>query len=358
MKKLLLLVGARPNFIKIAPLYRALKGRGAGLTLVHTGQHYDKAMSEVFFNELDIPAPDANLGIGPGTRIEQTRKIVAGLRPLLETGVHEAIVVVGDVTSTAAGTMAAIACGVPAMHVEAGLRSFNWRMPEELNRMIADHHSDHLFVSDKDGLKNLKNEGIPDERMHFVGNIMIDSLRSIEPAADASNVLTRLGLESKKYGLMTLHRPENVDRPEVFVPLIAALRKVSEKLTLVFPVHPRTRGKIESVEGGLGEGIKLIDPVGYTEMVALIKNAACALTDSGGLQEETTALGVPCLTLRTETERPCTVTEGTSEIVGTDAEKIMEALDRVLRGEWKKGRLPELWDGKTAGRIADIIIKL
>ncbi|MDQ7815049.1 MAG: UDP-N-acetylglucosamine 2-epimerase (non-hydrolyzing) [Patescibacteria group bacterium] len=355
MKKLLLLVGARPNFIKIAPLYRALKQRGAELFLVHTGQHYDKAMSDIFFKELEIPEPDVNLGIGSGSRIEQTSKIVAGLRPLLEGGRHEAIVVVGDVTSTAAGALAGVAFGVPVMHVEAGLRSFNWRMPEELNRMIADHHANHLFVSDKDGLKNLKNENIPDERVHFVGNIMIDSLRSIEPAADASDVLAKLGLEPRKYGIMTLHRPENVDRPEIFIPLIAALRKVSRQMTLVFPIHPRTRSKIESVEGGLGDGIKLIDPVGYTEMISLIKNAACALTDSGGLQEETTALGVPCLTLRTETERPCTVIEGTSEIVGLDEEKILETFNRVQRGEWKKGGLPELWDGKTAERIAAII---
>ncbi|MFA6429341.1 MAG: UDP-N-acetylglucosamine 2-epimerase (non-hydrolyzing) [Patescibacteria group bacterium] len=358
MKHVALLAGTRPNFMKIAPLQKALVAHGVTVTLIHTGQHYDANMSDVFFQELQIPAPDVHLGVGPGDRVVQTKKIVEGLLPVLREREVSAIVVVGDVTSTAAGAMAGVIAGVPVIHVEAGLRSFNWRMPEELNRMIADHHSAQLFVTEASGLTHLKSEHIPDERVHFVGNVMIDCLRSVEPLSDRSTVLAELGLSPKRYGVVTLHRPENVDDPIVLSQLWSALCQVSERLPLVFPVHPRTKQRFADLQQEHASAIKLIDPVGYIEMVALMKQATCILTDSGGLQEEATALGVPCLTMRTETERPSTIEIGTNEMVGLDPARILDGVDRVLKGEWKKGALPPLWDGHAAERIADMIAKL
>lgn len=358
MKNILILAGARPNFIKIAPLITAFVQRGMHVFLVHTGQHYDIQMSEVFFQELGIPKPEVNLGVGPGDRRSQTKKIVDALVPILRERTPDALVVVGDVTSTAAGTLAGIVAGTPVVHVEAGLRSFNWRMPEELNRMIADQYADYLFVSDPSGLEHLSQEAISSDRVFDVGNVMIDTLRRMEPQADVSDALARFKLNPKTYGLLTLHRPENVDDPEVLRSLWELMQEAADRLPLVFPVHPRTRTKLEPLTLNGSGKIRLIDPVGYIDMLALIKNAQMVLTDSGGLQEEATVLGIPCLTLREQTERPITVTLGTSEILGRDREAVLRAVDRVLQGEWKKGVIPPLWDGHTAERIADVLSRL
>jgi UDP-N-acetylglucosamine 2-epimerase (non-hydrolysing) len=358
MKRLILLVGARPNFIKIAPLNAALRAKGVSTYLVHTGQHYDPQMSDVFFKDLAIPEPDVNLGIGPGDRMTQTKKIMDALRPLLEERRPDGLVVVGDVTSTAAGALTGYAAGVPVIHVEAGLRSFNWKMPEELNRMIADHHSDVLFATEPVAVENLLNESIPRERIHLVGNVMIDSLRRVEPLAEASTMLSSLGLQPRAYGLLTLHRPENVDAPEKFRVVWDSVKAAADRIPLVFPVHHRTKAALANLDASSHPNIKLIEPVGYVDMIALTKSARVVLTDSGGLQEETTALGVPCLTMREQTERPITVHVGTSEVVGTGRASIMKALDRILQGQWKQGRVPDLWDGRTAQRIADILSKM
>ncbi|TAK04890.1 UDP-N-acetylglucosamine 2-epimerase (non-hydrolyzing) [Patescibacteria group bacterium] len=357
MKHIALVAGARPNFMKVAPLRAALAARGARITFIHTGQHYDPLMSDVFFRDLGLPAPDVHLGVGPGDRIVQSKAIVEVLVPILKTQAPDVLVVVGDVTSTAAAAMAGVLAGVPVAHVEAGLRSFHWPMPEELNRMIADHHSRWLFVTEPSGVANLHAERIPDERVHLVGNVMIDTLRRLEPQAAESGVLARLGLTPGGYGVLTLHRPENVDDPESFRALAETLAKTAERLPLVYPVHHRVRDRLEGTALAAAPGVRIIEPLGYVDMLALVRAAKAVVTDSGGLQEETTALGVPCLTLRGQTERPITVDVGTSEIVGHDPAVISAAVERVLAGTWKKGRVPELWDGHAAERIADILLK-
>jgi UDP-N-acetylglucosamine 2-epimerase (non-hydrolysing) len=355
MKHVVLLAGARPNFMKIAPLYRALSERGISVFLVHSGQHYDDAMSDIFFRELGIPHPDVNLGIGSGDRITQTRKIVQKLVPLLQERKPDALIVVGDVTSTAAGTISALRTGTRSIHVEAGLRSFNWSMPEELNRMIADHYSDFLFVSDPAGIEHLRREGIPEERVFFAGNIMIDTLHHALSQTAQRSILADHGLRAGMYGIVTMHRPENVDHADRFTSFIRTLTAVSEKIDLVFPMHPRTKKRLEDMHTTLPDTIRVIDPLGYIDMLTLTKDAKLVLTDSGGLQEETTVLGVPCITLRDETERPITVEVGTSEVLGCDHDAIMHAVDRIVRGEWKKGSIPDGWDGKTAERVANHI---
>jgi len=357
MKTVFLVAGARPNFIKIAPLYEALRQQGFGIVLVHTGQHYDANMSDVFFQELGIPDPDIHLGVGAGDRVAQSQKILSELVPLLREQKPSAIIVVGDVTSTGAGAMAGVAAQIPVVHVEAGLRSHNWRMPEELNRMIADHHSDHLFVSDEAGLEHLENERIAKEKVHFVGNIMIDSLRKAEPLAEASDILARLSIEPKSYGVLTLHRPETVDHPELLRTVWQALADVSQKLPIIFPVHPRTKSKLDALSD-VPSNIRLVEPLGYLDMIKLVKSSKLVLTDSGGLQEETTAMSIPCITLRDETERPSTVRYGTSEIAGRDPRKISELFDRAMNGTWKNGGMPPLWDGKTAERIAEMLARI
>lgn len=341
--------------MKIAPLYRALSVRGISVFLIHSGQHYDDAMSDIFFRELGIPHPDVNFGIGSGDRITQTRKIIQALVPLLQEQRPDAIIVVGDVMSTAAGTMAAVKADVRVVHVEAGLRSFNWSMPEELNRMIADHHSDLLFVSDPAGMEHLRREGIPDERVRFAGNIMIDTLHHALAQTDARTIVADHELRPGAYGIVTLHRPENVDRYECLSSLIRTFGMVSEKIDLIFPMHPRTKKRMEEMDVRLPDSVRVIEPLGYIDMLALTKHARLVLTDSGGLQEETTVLGIPCITLREQTERPITVDVGTSEVLGRDHDAIVNAVDRILRGEWKKGGIPEGWDGKTAERIADVL---
>jgi UDP-N-acetylglucosamine 2-epimerase (non-hydrolysing) len=355
MKKLVLLAGARPNFMKIAPLHNALAEREFELFLVHTGQHSDPLMSDVFFTELGIPAPDAHLGVGFGDRMTQTKKIIDALVPILLEQKPDGLLVVGDVTSTAAGAMAGTVAGVPVIHVEAGLRSFNWRMPEELNRTIADHHSQYLFVTDPAALRHLKDEGIPSDRVHFTGNVMIDTLRRLEAKADASDVLSRLNLTSGSYAILTMHRPENVDHPETLAHLWKIVNEIAERIPLVFPVHPRTKQRFADFGMTMDGPVRFTDPLGYLDMLALTKRAKFAVTDSGGVQEETTVLGVPCLTIREQTERPVTVDVGTSEVLGRDREAILSAVDRVLRGEWKRGAIPEGWDGNAASRIADIL---
>lgn len=355
MKHIALVAGARPNFMKVAPLRTALVERGARVTLIHTGQHYDPLMSEVFFRDLGLPAPDVHLGIAPGDRIMQTKAIVEALLPVLRERRPDALVVVGDVTSTAAAAMAGVLAGVPVAHVEAGLRSFHWPMPEELNRMVADHHSRWLFVTEPAGAANLRAERIPGERIHLVGNVMIDSVRRLEPQAAASDIRARLALPGR-YGVLTLHRPENVDDAEAFAALATAVAEAATRIPLVYPVHHRVRERLAATPLAHAPGIRIVEPLGYVDMLALVRGAALVLTDSGGLQEETTALGVPCITLRGQTERPVTVEVGTSAIVGHDRAAIIGAVDRVLAGTWKKGRVPDLWDGHAAERIADILL--
>ncbi len=355
MKHIALVAGARPNFMKVAPLREALVARGARVSLIHTGQHYDPLMSEVFFRDLGLPAPDVHLGVGPGDRVTQTRAIVEALVPALREHVPDVLVVVGDVTSTAAAAIAGTLAGIPVAHVEAGLRSFHWPMPEELNRMIADHHSRWLFVTEPSGVANLRAERAPAERIHLVGNVMIDTLRRFEPRVAAADVRVRLSLP-ERYGVLTLHRPENVDDPQVLSSLAGAITEASTRLPLIYPVHHRVRDRLVGTPLAAAPGVRTVEPLGYVDMLALVRGATLVLTDSGGLQEETTALGIPCITVRGQTERPVTVEVGTSEIVGHDRDAILDAVDRVLAGAWKKGRVPDLWDGRAAERIAEILL--
>jgi len=357
-------VGARPNFMKIAPVMRALKASNVlSPFLLHTGQHYDSAMKHAFFDQLDIPEPDVDLEVGSASHAVQTAEIMLRFEPVLDEISPAAVLVVGDVNSTIACSLVAAKKGVPVIHVEAGLRSYDRDMPEEVNRVLTDQISDLLFVTESDAVANLQREGIDAGRVHFVGNVMIDTLRhqldsSIPPQqtladVDGMGVLTEGG-----YALLTLHRPSNVDDKDILSRLLEAIRRVSSKLPVVFPVHPRTRGRIE--EAGLtglldGEAIVTLSPLGYKEMLGLMANARMVLTDSGGIQEETTALGVPCITLRENTERPITVEQGTNTIVGTEPETILAAVNDTLESGGKAGKVPEKWDGRAAERIISVI---
>ena len=362
---ILCVVGARPNFMKIAPLMRAFRAPGSGMTasLVHTGQHYDKAMKHTFFDQLHIPEPDMDLEVGSGSHAVQTAQIMQRFEPVLDDQQPLAILVVGDVNSTIACALVAAKKGVPVIHVEAGLRSGDRTMPEEINRVLTDQLSDLLFTTEAAAADNLKREGIAAGKIHFVGNVMIDSLRyNLPSAVPALDTLTAAGaspaFSANRFGLLTLHRPSNVDDPVTLRGLLEALAEISEQTPLAFPVHPRTRSRIS--DAGLeslldGANILLLPPQGYLEMLGLMADARLVLTDSGGIQEETTALGVPCLTLRENTERPITVEQGTNTVVGTDPEAIRQVHAGILDGADKAGRQPELWDGKAAERIAAII---
>ncbi|MFN7966304.1 MAG: UDP-N-acetylglucosamine 2-epimerase (non-hydrolyzing) [Acidobacteriota bacterium] len=355
--KIVLVAGARPNFMKIAPVHRALKEAGHRLVLVHTGQHYDAAMSQLFFDQLGIPHPDENLEVGSGSHAVQTAEIMRRFEPLLLSHAPDLVMVVGDVNSTAACAM--VAKKLPRIgvaHVEAGLRSFDRTMPEEINRLVTDALSDLLYTSERAGDVNLRAEGIPPERIVFAGNVMIDTLRTHLPGAQSTGAVTRHGLTARQYGLVTLHRPANVDDPQVFRPLMDLLGQVSVSMPILFPVHPRTRPAIDAwgaERGGLPVGLKIVAPLGYLEFLHLMSEARLVLTDSGGVQEETTVLGVPCLTMRENTERPVTVTEGTNTLVGRDPARIRIEIDAVLDGRAKVGRVPEGWDGNAAARIAE-----
>ena len=354
--RVLAVAGARPNFMKIAPLMRELGARPCfEHFLVHTGQHYDDAMSESFFRDLGIREPDVNLGVGSGSHAEQTGHVLIKLEALLLELRPRAVLVVGDVNSTLAATLAAVKLHIPVAHVEAGLRSGDREMPEEINRILTDAVSTWLFTTEEAGRMNLEREGVAPERIHLVGNVMIDSVLANLERARARDTLARLELEPGEYALLTLHRPSNVDDPAKLRMLFDALETIHRAIPIVFPVHPRTTAAIEDRLAGLRPELRLTEPLGYLDFLSLMADARLVLTDSGGVQEETTALGVPCLTLRENTERPVTVSEGTNTIVGGDPEKIVNEARRILAGQGKKGRVPHLWDGRAAARIVDVL---
>lgn len=359
MLKILLIAGARPNFMKVAPIYAEMKRRAAEFLplIVHTGQHYDAAMSDSFFDDLGMPKPDVHLGVGSGSHAVQTAKIMTEFEPVVLEHKPDWVLVVGDVNSTIACALVCAKLGVKVAHVEAGLRSRDRAMPEEINRILTDSISDLLFTTSQDADVNLAQEGVSAERVKFVGNVMIDSLMDHLKIAENSTVREDLGLTAGEYAVMTLHRPSNVDDKPTLSGILDALIAVAERVPIIFPMHPRTRAKIEEFgfsERIAGSGIRLIDPLGYLDFMRLYSGARMVLTDSGGLQEETTVLGIPCLTLRHNTERPVTIEMGTNVLVGTDPGKIKQSAFAVLDGTSRAGaKIPPLWDGKTAGRICD-----
>lgn len=343
-------VGARPNFMKAAPVLSALADCGCRQTLVHTGQHYDSAMSEVFFRELEIREPDVNLAVGSGSHAQQTAHIMTGFEQVLVERKPDVMAVYGDVNSTLAAALVCAKLRVPVCHVEAGLRSQDRSMPEEINRLLTDQLSDLLFTPSEDADHNLHREGIPAARIRLVGNVMIDTLMRLLPIALAR---TRNGFP-ERYALVTLHRPSNVDDPEMLRQILAAVLAIAKDLPVIFPVHPRTRLRLSQF-GIATDGILLLNPVSYLQFLALQARSAVVLTDSGGIQEETTFLGVPCLTLRANTERPVTVEIGTNVLIGQDMEKLRSELTNILNGNAKKGAIPSLWDGHAGERIARVL---
>jgi UDP-N-acetylglucosamine 2-epimerase (non-hydrolysing) len=348
------IVGARPNFMKAAPVHGAFERAGIPHALVHTGQHYDEAMSKVFFEDLGMPRPIIDLGVGSGTHAEQTGAAMMGLEKFFTAQRPRAVLVVGDVNSTMAAAIVCAKMGIYCAHIEAGLRSGDWSMPEEVNRVVTDSIVDLLLTPSPDADRNLLAEGCPPDSILLVGNVMIDSLIAHLPRAQALDVPARFGVRPGGYAVLTLHRPSNVDEPETLRRVLHAVSELAKRLPVVFPVHPRTRKQILATELGadLGaaNGLVLCDPLGYLEFLSLSSRARLVLTDSGGLQEESTALGIPCLTLRENTERPITIDEGTNVLVGTDPHRIEEEATRALGGA-RKGRIPLLWDGHTAERI-------
>jgi UDP-N-acetylglucosamine 2-epimerase (non-hydrolysing) len=353
-----LVAGARPNFIKLAPVVRAVAGSGKlDFRIVHTGQHYDPAMNEVFFRELDIPEPHLHLNVGSGSHGAQTARILERYEAELLARRPSATVVFGDVNSTVACALAAAKLGVPVAHVEAGLRSFDRTMPEEINRVLTDAIADLLLVSEPSGLQNLRREGVAEGKAILVGNVMIDTLVAALPAARQRAAARGLGLEDRRYGFVTLHRPSNVDEPSTLARLVELLHELAREMPLVFPVHPRTLKVAEQagLSGRLASGqgnLVCLGPIPYLDSLSLVAGAAAVLTDSGGLQEETSYLGVPCLTLRENTERPITLEMGTSRLVGNDPERIRSAFSDVMSGRWGAGRPIPLWDGGAGPRVA------
>jgi UDP-N-acetylglucosamine 2-epimerase (non-hydrolysing) len=359
--KIFNIVGARPNLVKIAPLMREMcKYASIQPVLVHTGQHYDEKLSDVFFRQMGIPRPDFNLEVGSGSHAWQTAEILKRIEPLLMEKKPDLVLVVGDVNSTIAASLAAVKLGIPVAHVEAGLRSFDRTMPEEINRILTDALADHLFVTEEDAIANLLKEGRPRDRIHLVGNVMIDALLHFLPFAQQSRIGYELGLRNDKgwqsFGVLTLHRPSNVDSTEKLTELLSVIDKIAQQVPIVFPVHPRTQQRLSHNGIKHHPELHVIQPLGYLDFLCLLSKATLVLTDSGGIQEETTSLGVPCLTLRDNTERPVTVSQGTNVIVGTNPSKIVAATEQILRGDGKRGRTPPLWDGHAAERIVEIIL--
>lgn len=358
--KIVHVVGARPNYMKIAPVMKAVAAAGfASQRLVHTGQHYDVAMSDVFFTDLGMPVPDVHLGVGSGSHAEQTAKVMTGFEQICLAEKPDLVVVAGDVNSTMACAIDCAKLRIPCAHVEAGLRSFDLDMPEEVNRLVTDRLCEILLTPSADGDENLLKEGTPPERIFRVGNVMIDTLLQHLPRARATGSPARLGVAPGAYAVLTLHRPSNVDAPATLAGLLDAIEAVQRELPVVFPVHPRTRRRFAEfgVDGRIAamKGLLLCEPLGYLEFLGLTSQARLVLTDSGGLQEETTALGIPCLTIRENTERPVTITEGTNTLVGTSPARIVEAAREALAGRGKAGRTPALWDGKASERIAEVL---
>lgn len=360
MKKVHLIVGARPNFMKMAPLYKEFEKypKKFEIKLIHTGQHYDEKMSKFFFDDLEMPKPDEYLSVGSGSHGIQTAKIMERYEEVLLRDIPDLVIVAGDVNSTVACAIDAVKLHIPVAHLEAGLRSFDRSMPEEINRILTDSISDYLLTPSLDGNEHLKNEGIDEKKVFFVGNIMIDSLMNYREKAKNSLIMDKVGVDKNDFVLITLHRPSNVDSKEGFRIILEAFKKIGESTKLVFPIHPRSKKNIEKL--GLGEllksipNLKLIDPVGYYDFMNLQMNAKFILTDSGGIQEESTFFGIPCLTLRPNTERPITITEGTNQLVKLETEDIISKAQVILNGEHKQGRIPKFWDGKTASRIVEI----
>jgi UDP-N-acetylglucosamine 2-epimerase (non-hydrolysing) len=359
MKKIISVVGARPNFMKIAPIHRAFKKYSDSIQhlICHTGQHYDEKMSKVFFEDLELPKPDFYLGVGSGSHAEQTANVMIKFEEILLNEKPDMIIVVGDVNSTIACSLTAAKLHIKIVHVEAGLRSGDREMPEEINRVLTDAISDLLFVTEKSGIENLKKEGISNGKVFFIGNVMIDSLVYFKPKVNDSKILQSFELSPKNYVLVTLHRPSNVDSKEQLIKLIDVLNTLAEKRKVLFPIHPRTMKNLTdfNLVEKLNKNLILSEPIGYLDFLTLTSNAELIVTDSGGIQEESTYLGIQCITLRTSTERPITVEIGTNQLLGNDLEKAKNAALEVLNGKFKHGKIPDLWDGKAAQRIVDII---
>jgi UDP-N-acetylglucosamine 2-epimerase (non-hydrolysing) len=353
--ELTLIAGARPNFMKIAPIIHAIqKARGTGAKiqyrLIHTGQHYDQKMSDTFFSELNIPQPDCNLGAGGGTQAEQTAAIMLAFEKELMENPADLVLVVGDVTSTMACSIVAKKLHTKVAHVEAGIRSFDLSMPEEINRMVTDSISDYFFTTTELAKENLRKSGVPNERIFFVGNVMIDTLMANQSKFRKPPIWKELGLENKGYLVLTLHRPANVDEGETLRKLINKITSSVEGLPVIFPIHPRTAKVVDEL-GISAPNLHIVDPMGYLEFNYLVQYAKAVITDSGGITEETTVMAIPCMTLRDNTERPETVSIGTNELIGTNPENVGPALKRLFAGKWKKGGVPPMWDGKAAERI-------
>ena len=360
--KIINIVGARPNLPKIAPLMREMQRHPEiEPILVHTGQHYDEALSDIFFRQMGIPTPHVNLEVGSGSHAAQTAEVLKRVEPVLIERQPDLVLVVGDVNSTIAVSLAAVKLGISVAHVEAGLRSFDRSMPEEINRILTDALADYLFVTEEDAIQHLLKEGRPRESIYLVGNVMIDSLRHFLPLAQKSAIGEQLALKNgaawQRFAVLTLHRPSNVDSTEKLAQLLGAIDSIAAQVPVIFPVHPRTQQRLAQAGIKTHPQLKLIPPIGYLDFLCLLSKATLVLTDSGGIQEETTALGVPCLTLRENTERPITILEGTNQLIGTEPARIIVAAHDILAGKGKPGRIPPYWDGHAAERIVDVLLK-
>jgi UDP-N-acetylglucosamine 2-epimerase (non-hydrolysing) len=348
-------VGARPNFMKIAPVFLELKRRGIPQVLVHTGQHYDANMSQIFFEELGLPVPDIYLGVGSDTHARQTARIMVAFEEVCQKKRPDLVVVGGDVNSTMAAALVAVKEHIPVAHVEAGLRSFDWSMPEEVNRIVTDHVSNLLFTTEKSANENLRKEGIPSNKIHFVGNCMVDTLLKHVEVAIRQSPWGTFGVNPSGFALLTLHRPSNVDDPKILKTVMRSINAVSHRLPVLFPVHPRTRARLTKEKIKVAPRVNLTEPLPYMTFIGLMAKARFVLTDSGGIQEETTVLQIPCLTLRGNTERPVTIERGTNRLVGTDPKEMRNSIETILAGKWHTGDRPPRWDGKAGERIADTI---